>query len=53
MRTPKIKVSKVDLKTFLMEELQIDSFWDDVINPQPNKSKYQEILEKRKQREWK
>jgi hypothetical protein len=38
----------VDLKTFLLEELQIDSFWDDIIEPQPKKSKYQEILEKQK-----
>jgi hypothetical protein len=48
MRTPKIKVSKVDLTTFLKEELKIDSFWDDVIYPQPKKTKYDEIVEKRK-----
>lgn len=48
MRTPKIKVSKVDLTTFLKEELKIDSFWDDVIYPQPKKTKYDEIVERRK-----
>jgi hypothetical protein len=52
MRTPKIKVSKVDLKTFLKEELKIDSFWDDVIYPQPKKSKYEEILEKQKKKKY-
>jgi hypothetical protein len=48
MRTPKVKVSKVDLTTFLKEELKIDSFWDDVVYPQPKKTKYDEIVEKRK-----
>ena len=48
MRTPKIKVSKVDLTTFLKEELKIDSFWDDVIYPQIKKTKYEEIVEKQK-----
>ena len=48
MRTPKIKVSKVDLTTFLKEELKIDSFWDDVIYPQMKKTKYEEIVEKQK-----
>lgn len=52
MRTPKIKVSKVDLTTFLKEELKIDSFWDDVIYPQPKKSRYEEIIEKQKHRNY-
>jgi hypothetical protein len=31
MRAPKIKVSKIDLKTFLLENIEIDTFWDDLI----------------------
>ena len=32
-RNPKVKVDKVDLKTFLYEQLTVDPFWDDVYNP--------------------
>lgn len=31
MRSPKIKVSKTDLKTFLLENIEIDTFWVDLI----------------------
>lgn len=31
MRSPKIKIPKVDLSTFASENLSIDPFWDDLI----------------------
>ena len=31
MRSPKIKIQKVDLSTFAAENLKIDSFFDDLI----------------------
>jgi hypothetical protein len=31
MRSPKIKVPKKDLVTFTLENIQMDSFWDDLI----------------------
>ena len=31
MRSPKIKIPKVDLATFAAENLSIDPFWDDLI----------------------
>jgi hypothetical protein len=31
MRSPKIKIPKVDLATFAAESLTIDPFWDDLI----------------------
>lgn len=31
MRSPKIKIQKVDLATFAAESLTIDPFWDDLI----------------------
>jgi hypothetical protein len=31
MRSPKIKIPKVDLVTFTKESLTIDPFWDDLI----------------------
>jgi len=34
----RIKVSKVDLKTFVLENLTIDPYWDDLYNP-PKKTK--------------
>jgi hypothetical protein len=47
-KNQRVKVHRVDLSTFLKEELKIDSFWDDVIYPQPKKSRYEEIIEKQK-----
>jgi hypothetical protein len=31
MRSPKIKIPKVDLATFAAEHLSVDPFWDDLI----------------------
>lgn len=31
MRSPKIKIPKVDLATFAAENLAVDPFWDDLI----------------------
>ena len=31
MRSPKIKIPKVDLATFAAEHLNVDHFWDDLI----------------------
>lgn len=45
MKTPKIKVSKTDLTTFLKEELEIDPFWDDVINPRSTEKFYKKKVE--------
>lgn len=33
----RIKISKIDLKTFVLESLTIDPYWDDLYNP-PKKS---------------
>ena len=47
-KNQRVKVHRVDLSTFLKEELKIDPFWDDIIYPQPKKSRYEEIIEKQK-----
>jgi hypothetical protein len=31
VRSPKIKIPKIDLSTFAAENLSIDPFWDDLI----------------------
>lgn len=31
MRSPKIKIPKIDLSSFAAESLSIDPFWDDLI----------------------
>ena len=36
-RAPKIKIDSVDLKSFLLENLEIDPFWEDVYNPKKSK----------------
>jgi hypothetical protein len=41
---PKIKIPKQDLKSFLLESLEIDPFWYDVYGIEP-----QEVKEKDKQ----
>ena len=33
MKNQKVKVDPIDLKTFLLESLTVDPFWDDVYNP--------------------
>ena len=38
MKNQKVKVDPIDLKTFLLESLTVDPFWDDVYNP-PKKEK--------------
>ena len=37
-RAQKVKISDVDLKEFLYEQLEIDPYWDDLYNP-PEKPK--------------
>lgn len=41
-KVPKVKVSKIDLKSFLIESLVPDPYWDDLYNPAqaPKKKKY-------------
>jgi hypothetical protein len=41
-KVPKMKVSKIDLKSFLVESLVPDPYWDDLYNPPPapKKKKY-------------
>lgn len=36
-KIPKIKIDSVDLKSFLLENLEVDPFWIDVYNPKPSK----------------
>lgn len=31
-KVPKIKIPEVDLKHFLLEDLHIDSYWDDLLD---------------------
>lgn len=38
MKNHKVKVDPIDLKTFLLDSLIVDPFWDDVYNP-PKKEK--------------
>ena len=38
MKNQKVKVDPIDLKTFLLDSLTVDPFWDDVYNP-PKKEK--------------
>lgn len=40
-KVPKVKVPKVDLKSFLVESLEIDPYWNDLYNPPlKKKNKY-------------
>lgn len=32
-KTPKVKISEIDLKTFLVESIKIDPYWEDLYNP--------------------
>ena len=37
-KVPKIDIPKVDLKTFLIQNMKIDPFWDDIlVGPNRNK----------------
>lgn len=47
MRSPKIKIPKVDLVTFTKESLTIDPFWDDLINEGDKSYKEQKKLRRR------
>ena len=37
-KVPKVKIPKVDLKSFLVESLEIDPYWNDLYNPPPKKN---------------
>ena len=37
-KNPKVKITNVDLKSFLIESMEIDPFWVDLYNP-PEKPK--------------
>lgn len=37
-KVPKVKISQVDLKSFLLESLVVDPYWADLYNP-PKKEK--------------
>ena len=37
-KVPKVKIPKVDLKSFLVESLEIDPYWNDLYNPPPKKT---------------
>ena len=34
MKDQKIKISDIDLKTFLLDSLVIDPYWEDLYNPE-------------------
>lgn len=36
-KVPKVKIPNVDLKSFLVESLEIDPYWNDLYNPPPKK----------------
>lgn len=36
-KVPKIKVRPIDLKTFLVEHMTIDPYWQDLYNAPPKK----------------
>lgn len=38
-KNPKVKIDKIDLKTFLVESLEIDPYWRDLYNPPKNPRK--------------
>lgn len=45
-KVPKVKIPEVDLKTFLIESLKVDPYWDDLYNLPPKKqNKYREMLD--------
>ena len=37
-KNPKVKIEKQDIKSFLIEKMTIDPFWEDLYNP-PKKVK--------------
>ena len=39
MKSPKIKLPQIDLKTFAAESLRIDPFWNDLIDEGDNSYK--------------
>lgn len=36
-KVPKVRIPNADLKSFLVESLEIDPYWHDLYNPQPKK----------------
>ena len=36
-KVPKVKIPNVDLKSFIVESLEIDPYWHDLYNPPPKK----------------
>lgn len=40
IKVPKIKIPINDLKCFLIENLKIDPYWNDLYNPINKKNKY-------------
>ena len=32
-KIPKIKIDQIDLKSFLVEKLEVDPYWEDLYNP--------------------
>ena len=45
-KIPKVKIPSVDLKSFLIESLEVDPYWDDLYNPPPKKkNKYRKMLD--------
>lgn len=42
-KVPKITIPKIDLKTFLLNDLHIDPYWDDLLDgPKRNNKKKKE-----------
>ena len=39
VKVPKVKIPKIDLNTFTMEDLIVDSFWEDLYNPDKQSQK--------------
>lgn len=45
-KNPRVKISTVDLKSFLIEHMEVDPFWDDLYNPIEYKKKKRNKYEK-------
>ena len=39
IRVPKIKIPKIDFESFKSEDLKLNSYWEDLYNPDIKKSK--------------
>lgn len=49
-KIPKVKISEIDLKSFLYEQLEVDPYWDDLYNPNIRNIKNKNYGEKGKKK---